>query len=822
MNNKKSDLYFFLNDKKNGFLLIAMILCVTAIKAMDLDLSTVLSSPLGEQNTRQNKYQQTLTNLMSLVNSQPTNDFDIAEKLVDLKESAETSIQKALVTTLDTIWNKEQDSANLKTQFYQAYDSMQAQKLSICFEGFVNQLRPNQNDITSALITLSEIESLLPANSIIRTNKIKQVKTILNNRKLDTKSISKCGKLMKEIENLSFSPESPNKMLENSMIQVTNLAKQGKSFPEQSGNALTYLQNAINYLLAQKNLSDSLKIYILQLMWWTKMRREGNTIVQNYASQATVIANALRRMRAILPSIIHNAGKVAKIKFHDQKNNKKSLDTLISEKTIQDKNFLKFLEQLITERDKPKPTYNATQPYRKPDNSTAELAKKGINSTINFPLTEESLKNPFLPGSFKPLLEEYLKLNTLSPEEKEQRVIKRKIEALTERLDFLKNYIQNISSPKTTKHKHFQYKREDLPEPKERTNRLPTLPPISEYATKLNIDKEITSIEERIKSLNEQLTNKRKSDPATLDIKIKQIQQELTDIAKGKEALSEQKARLDNFKHEITQPIQDIINEEHCLNNIVTTAHEMLPEINTLHSTLVKLSDSINNRKEEYKNLPVPNNSLLQKKDIVLSLNSLRKEENQQPFTEAYSYELPNIPTTDFNPDQDNQNNSNVTQKIIATSDNILQQSNDGLQNIQKKLDEEQQNLPKQAYDRTVCAKIENVPNGSAPQKYKPAMPDATSSVAQETILPADQIETVSSEPNVAIAQRKSGLIRALLNRFKNNAIFTRIRQLIDENVFPRNKDIESKQNEFSQTSWLGIVFGSVTWFFGLFKKVLF
>src|SRR5204863_2735319 len=102
---------------------------------------------------------------------------------------------------------------------------------------------------------------------------------------LNDELIMKCHKLMQETEDLSFSSESPNQILENSMVQVTILAKEGKLFPDQ----LDDLGNIINYVLAQRILPDSLKIYILQLIWWTKMRREGNTIVQKFPRQATMI-----------------------------------------------------------------------------------------------------------------------------------------------------------------------------------------------------------------------------------------------------------------------------------------------------------------------------------------------------------------------------------------------------------------------------------------------------------------------------------------------------------------------------------------------------
>ena len=58
--------------------------------------------------------------------------------------------------------------------------------------------------------------------------------------------------------------------------------------------------------------------------------------------------------------------------------------------------------------------------------------------------------------------------------------------------------------------------------------------------------------------------------------------------------------------------------------------------------------------------------------------------------------------------------------------------------------------------------------------------------------------------------------------RSKNNATIARTQQLIAEGLLPVNDtDTQDKLNEFSQTSWLGIAFGSITWFFGLFKKLL-
>jgi hypothetical protein len=446
-------------------------------------------------STKEQEKKQTIYNI-----SRALSDQDFTQEKIDTLQQALQSIrpttkqeQTFQLPNLFDSWNAE---AQKKCK-----EQKDRQQLETLFECAFNQLYRLQSNIqkdtslqTASLVeTLQGIIKLLPENSALRKKKINPIiESLINNQPLTDDFFTQSNQSIAEAELLSISPDSPNKIVENSFIQREHLIKKGDLCPspiDTSGFA--------SFIVAQKGIPNSLKIYLLQLMWWQEMSNQQNKLKQFNSANAKDISNALRTIAskkdsttgcvtylsdgysrnndkhynndrycdgseyystAILPSIIHNPGEAPAPQFHDQDANKQLLDQLI-EKLDLNFDFKIFLTNLKKVSEKPVPEYDNTQPQRKAETIPVKLQEL-ITSGKHFPLTKETLNHPKLPESFKLLLEKYLQRNEPTEQEKNISALEQKIQFLQEIKEFLKNYITNISTH-PTKHPHFGYQEWD-------------------------------------------------------------------------------------------------------------------------------------------------------------------------------------------------------------------------------------------------------------------------------------------------------------------------------------------------------------------------
>lgn len=407
-----------------------------------------------------------LCDLAKCVNANAITDSYKVQKLTEYIQSKQNNQQPALKITIVDNYDKN------TTQKYK--EKYKLNQLEQSFECFLNKLSilkkdtPNTQVVQELLSTIEEIRLLLPSTITLRLEIINKIIALLKTDNISEDSSKKCSNLISEIIKLSIDPAS-DKILDNSIIQKKHLEERGDIFPSSRN-----IKKIISYILNNKNLPDSFRIYMLQLMWWKEVSTPENPLKKIKSTAAKAIRDALKKMAcqknntgnvdflkddydrnkpnglkyynndhycegsehystATLPSITHNAGSAPTPNFHDAENNALLLDEFIKQENL-DGNFRKLLASLARVRDRKTPDYDNIQPYRRPESEINPLQSL-IDQNKHFPLTEESLDNQHLPENFRLLLEKYLKQNDQTKKEQAHSDTEQRITHLHEKIN---------------------------------------------------------------------------------------------------------------------------------------------------------------------------------------------------------------------------------------------------------------------------------------------------------------------------------------------------------------------------------------------------